>query len=83
MALLIEDTNTIEIYGRDAEKAARIDNAQLIRVGDTSMLRFSNNKDGKKQLSSYCARTTIMNVKQEQVLKWYREHKIKNNKISK
>jgi len=83
LALLIEDTQTIEIYGSDAEKAARNNNAQIVRVGGIPMLRFANTKDGKKLLASYCARTTVMSVKHEQVLKWYREHPLSYKEMSK
>jgi len=77
IALLIEDTQTIEIYGQEAENIARSNNIGITRIGGTSMVRFANTKDGKKLLASYCTRTTLVSVKEENITKWYAEHQPK------
>jgi len=77
IALLIEETQMIEIYGQEAENIARSNDLSISRVGGTSMVSVANTKEGKKLLASYCNRTTLVNVSLEKIKKWYAEHKPK------
>lgn len=76
LSLLLEDTQTIEIYGVDAEKIAKGNDLAMTKVGGVPILRFANNKEGKKTLASYAPRTTLMKVSQKEIEKWYENHKI-------
>lgn len=76
LSLLIEDTQVIEIYGAEAEKVAKNNELAVSRIGGVPILRFPNNKDGKKTLASYVPRTTLMKITQKDVVEWYENHKI-------
>ena len=76
LSLLIKDTDTIEVYGIDAEKAAKSNNIPLSRVNGVPLLSFPNTKDGKKSLSSYFGRTLLTEVSTEQLMTWYTSHKV-------
>ena len=76
LALLIEDTKTIEVYGLEAERMATRNNIKVIRSSGIPMLRFPNTKDGQKHLASLGTRMTVMNVTQEQILQWYASHQV-------
>lgn len=76
LSLLIEDAQIIEIYGLEAEKVAKNNDLSLSKVGGIPVLRFPNNKEGKKALASYVPRTTLMKITQKEVAEWYENHKI-------
>lgn len=76
LSLLIEDMQVIEIYGVEAERIAKNNDLALTRIGGIPILRFPNNKDGKKALASYAPKTTLMKVNQKEVREWYEKHKI-------
>ena len=76
LALLIEDTKTIEVYGLEAERMAARNNIKVVRSSGIPMLRFPNSKDGQKHLASLGTRMTLMNVTQEQILQWYASHQV-------
>ena len=76
LALLIEDTKMIEVYGLEAERMAARNNIKVVRSSGIPMLRFPNSKDGQKHLASLGTRMTLMNVTQEQILQWYASHQV-------
>lgn len=76
LALLIEDTKMIEVYGLEAERMAARNNIKVVRSSGIPMLRFPNSKDGQKHLASLGTRMTLMNVTQEQILQWYACHQV-------
>lgn len=83
LSLLIKDTDTIEVYGVDAERAAKNNNIPLSRVNGVPVLRFPNTKDGKKSLTSCLGRTLLTEVSTEQLLTWYASHKVLIEKVEK
>ena len=76
LALLIEDTKMIEVYGLEAERMAARNNIKVVRSSGIPMLRFPNTKDGQKHLASMGTRMTLINVSQEQILQWYTSHQV-------
>ena len=76
LALLIEDTKMIEVYGLEAERMAARNNIKVVRSSGIPMLRFPNTKDGQKHLASMGTRMTLINVSQEQILQWYASHQV-------
>lgn len=76
MSLLVKDTNTIEVYGMEAERVAKINNLPLSRVGGVPMLSFPNTKEGKKSLSSYFGRTLLTEASNKEIMNWYASHKV-------
>lgn len=75
-SLLIKDTDTIEVYGIDAENIARNNNIPLVRVNGVPLLRFPNTKDGKKTLTTYVGRTLLTEITVQQLTDWYLSHKV-------
>lgn len=82
MSLLVKDTNTIEVYGMEAERVAKINNLPLSRVGGVPMLSFPNTKEGKKSLSSYFGRTLLTEASNKEIMNWYVSHKVCLEKTS-
>ena len=82
VALVIEDTQTVEVYGLDAENIAKRNNIKVIRSGGIPLLRFPYSKDGQKHLASMCAKISIHNVTHREVLQWYAEHMIETETAS-
>ena len=82
VALVIEDTQTVEVYGLDAENIAKRNNIKVIRSGGIPLLRFPSSKDGQKHLASMCAKISIHNVTHREVLQWYAEHMIETETAS-
>ena len=76
LSLLIRDSDTIEVYGVDAERAAKNNNIPLSRVNGVPLLSFPNTKEGKKSLSSCLGRTLLTEVSIEQLMIWYASHKV-------
>ena len=72
------DSNTIEIYGSNAEKLALSNNLNLIRIDGIHMLRFPVTKDIMKQIGTYRPQVTLMTVKDEDIVKWNNTHQIGN-----
>ena len=83
LALLITDTNIIEVYGIEAERAAKVNNLPLVRMNGIPLLRFPNTKDGKKALANYFGRTLLTEISCKKLSEWYERHKVmvsNNNK---
>lgn len=76
MSLLVKDTNTIEVYGMEAERVAKINNLPLSRAGGIPMLSFPNTKEGKKSLSSFFGRTLLTEASNKEIMNWYVNHKV-------
>lgn len=81
LALKILDSNTIEIYGSNAEKLSINDSSYLIRVMGIHMMRFMDNKEGRKLLGTFRPQVTLLTVTEEKMLEWYNSHKIDNKNI--
>ena len=69
LALLVEDTKSIEFYGLEAEKIAEMNNLKVIR--------------SQKHLASLCTNMTVMNTSHEKILQWYSEHQVETEVSSK
>lgn len=83
LALLITDTNIIEVYGMEAERTAKVNNLPLVRINGIPLLRFPNTKEGKKTLSNYFGRTLLTEISCQKLSEWYETHKVmvcKDNK---
>lgn len=76
LALLITDTNIIEVYGMEAERAAKVNNLPLVRMNGIPLLRFPNTKDGKKALANYFGRTLLTEISCKKLSEWYERHKV-------
>lgn len=76
LALLITDTNIIEVYGIEAERAAKVNNLPLVRMNGIPLLRFPNTKDGKKALANYFGRTLLTEISCKKLSEWYERHKV-------
>lgn len=76
LALLITDTNVIEVYGIEAERAAKVNNLPLVRMNGIPLLRFPNTKDGKKALANYFGRTLLTEISCKKLSEWYERHKV-------
>lgn len=76
LALLITDTNIIEVYGMEAERAAKVNNLPLVRMNGIPLLRFPNTKDGKKALANYFGRTLLTEISCKKLFEWYERHKV-------
>ena len=48
LSLLIKDTDSIEVYGIEAERAAKSNNLPLVRVNGVPELSFPNTRMAKK-----------------------------------
>ena len=83
ISLLIKDTDTIEVYGRDAESIAKNNNIPLARVNGAPLLRFPNTKDGKKALTTYVGRPLLTEITIQQLTDWYLSHKVLMEKVEK
>lgn len=82
LSLLIKDTDFIEVYGLDAERAAKKNNLPLSRVNGIPLLCFPNTKEGKKALASYFARTRLAEISIKQLTEWYAAHKVPKGKTT-
>ena len=84
LSLLIKDTDSIEVYGFEAERAAKSNNIPLFRVNGVPVLSFPNTKDGKKALATCVGRTLLTEISIQQLTDWYHSHKVlmekENNK---
>lgn len=76
LSLLIKDTDTIEVYGIEAERAAKSNSLPLVRVNGVPILSFPNTKDGKKALASCVGRTLLAEISIRQLTDWYFSHKV-------
>lgn len=83
ISLLIKDTDTIEVYGMEAESIAKNNNIPLARVNGVPPLRFPNTKDGKKALTTYVGRTLLTEITIQQLTDWYLSHKVLIEKVEK
>lgn len=83
LALLVTDTNIIEVYGMEAERTAKVNNLPLVRMNGIPLLRFPNTKEGKKALANYFGRTLLTEISCLKLSEWYETHKVmicKDNK---
>lgn len=76
LSLLIKDTDSIEVYGFEAERAAKSNNIPLFRVNGVPVLSFPNTKDGKKALATCVGRTLLTEISIQQLTDWYHSHKV-------
>lgn len=76
IVLHLEDTNMIEIYGRDAERLAESNSLALNRSQGIPFLRFPNSKDGLRALANIINNPSVLKVSEAQILNWYNSHKI-------
>lgn len=83
LSLLIKDTDSIEVYGFEAERAAKSNNIPLSRVNGVPVLSFPNTKDGKKALATCVGRTLLTEVSIQQLTDWYHSHKVLMEKENK
>lgn len=83
LALLVTDTNTIEVYGIEAERAAKVNNLPLVRMNGIPLLRFPNTKEGKKALANYFGRTLLTEISCKKLSEWYEIHKVMVNNDNK
>lgn len=83
LSLLIKDTDSIEVYGIEAERAAKSNNLPLVRVNGVPVLSFPNTKDGKKALATCVGRTLLTEVSIQQLTDWYHSHKVLMEKENK
>ncbi len=83
LSLLIKDTDSIEVYGFEAERAAKSKNIPLSRVNGVPVLSFPNTKDGKKALATCVGRTLLTEVSIQQLTDWYHSHKVLMEKENK
>lgn len=83
LSLLIKDTDSIEVYGFEAERAAKSNNIPLFRVNGVPVLSFPNTKDGKKALATCVGRTLLTEVSIQQLTDWYHSHKVLMEKENK
>ena len=67
LSLLIKDTDSIEVYGIEAERAAKSNNLPLARVNGVPVLSFPNTKDGKKALATCVGRTLLTEISIQQL----------------
>lgn len=83
LSLLIKDTDSIEVYGFEAERAAKSNNIPLFRVNGVPVLSFPNTKDGKKALATCVGRTLLTEISIQQLTDWYHSHKVLMEKENK
>ena len=83
LSLLIKDTDSIEVYGIEAERAAKSNNLPLVRVNGVPVLSFPNTKDGKKALATCVGRTLLTEISIQQLTDWYHSHKVLMEKENK
>lgn len=83
LSLLIKDTDSIEVYGIEAERAAKSNNIPLFRVNGVPVLSFPNTKDGKKALATCVGRTLLTEISIQQLTDWYHSHKVLMEKENK
>lgn len=83
LSLLIKDTDSIEVYGFEAERVAKSNNIPLFRVNGVPVLSFPNTKDGKKALATCVGRTLLTEISIQQLTDWYHSHKVLMEKENK
>lgn len=76
LVLQVKDTDTLEVYGLAAERAAKNNNVPLKRVGGIPMLVFPNTKDTKKALSSYVGHVSLHETTHQKLMEWYDGHQV-------
>lgn len=70
LCLRIEETNTVEVYGHEAEDVARKTGFPLFKSGDTPYLCIPDTPDYRKTLASQ-VRVCLKNVKLSYIREWY------------
>lgn len=81
IALQIKDTDTLEVWGEDASKAAKNNNIPLTRVGGIPVLVFPNTKDGRNALSACFNHIDLNPTSHEKLLQWYKSRKVLMQKV--
>ena len=80
IVLHIEDTNMIEVYGRDAERIADTNGVSLMRIGGIPLLRFPNNKEGMRTMATLVKNSSLVRVTESQIMDWYHSHDVPQEK---
>lgn len=80
LVLHVKDTNTLEVVGSEAEKAARENNMPLTRVGGIPMLVLPNSKESSKVLIACFTNISLHDITHQQVLEWYEKNRVKTGK---
>lgn len=76
VALHVKDSDTIEVWGADAEKASGNNGIPLTRVGGIPMLTFPNTKEGRNSLSACFSQIKLNPTSHDELQKWYQSRKV-------
>lgn len=76
VALQVKDSDTLEVWGADAEKAAKNNDIPITRVGGIPMLSFSNTKEGRNTLSACFSQIKLNPTSHDELQQWYQSHKV-------
>ena len=77
LILQIAESNTLEVYGEAAERAAANCNSlHLSRIGNAAVLKLENTKEGMKTLASCISKSSLLATSLKEIEKWYSEHKL-------
>ncbi len=75
-ALRIQETGTVEVWGDQAERAARSHEIPLSYVGIIPMLSFPNTKEGLKAVSATFSQINLTDTSNKEISEWYISHKV-------
>lgn len=76
LVLNIKDTGTLEIYGLEAERAAKKNGIPLNRMRGIPLLSFPSSKEGQKSLASYVGKISLNDVTHKKIMEWYESRKV-------
>lgn len=74
--LNIKETKTLEMYGQDAETAAKSGNIQVKRSGSISYLILPSDSEGRKAFSRYYNKISIVDASLGEIMEWDSSHKV-------
>jgi hypothetical protein len=77
ICLIIDDTDTIEVYGYEAERMAVNLKITTKKSGGVQYLSFPNDKDGRKAMASCGITTKLASASHQKILQWVAEHPAK------
>lgn len=75
-ALRIKETGTVEVWGDQAERAAKAHELPLSYVGIIPMLSFPDTKEGLKSVSSTFSQINLTETSNKEISEWYIGHKV-------
>lgn len=75
LCLRIEETNTVEVYGHEAEEVARKTGFSLFKSGDTPYVCIPDTPDCRKTLAAQ-VRVCLKSVKLSYIREWYESRKM-------